>query len=164
MITFLLTDVEGSTRRWEDQPVAMAAALQDHDAIIDAVVTAHRGSVIKTKGEGDSTFSVFDDPADAIAAAVEIQEQLTTKSDLRVRMAIHTGAAETRGGDYYGPTVNRCARLRGAAHGGQIVVSNVVSQLTSGRLPDGVACWTSACTVCAIWPNPSTSFRSGTTR
>jgi predicted ATPase/class 3 adenylate cyclase len=138
LITFLLTDVEGSTRRWEHEPVAMSAALEEHDAMIDAAVAAHAGRVIKTKGEGDSTFSVFDDPADGVAAALAAQQSLA-KTDLRVRMAIHTGAAETRGGDYYGPTVNRCARLRGAAHGGQVVVSNVVAELTRTHLPAGAA-------------------------
>jgi predicted ATPase/class 3 adenylate cyclase len=138
MITFLLTDVEGSTRRWEEDPAGMAAALEQHDALIDDAVVARSGTVIKTKGEGDSTFSVFDDAADAVAAAIDAQQRLAAASTLRVRMAIHTGPAETRGGDYYGPTVNRCARLRGAAHGGQVVISNVVAQLVRDRLAGDV--------------------------
>ena len=114
----------------------MAAALEEHDALLDAVVLDHGGTLVKKKGEGDSTFSVFDDPGAAAAAAIAAQLRLQEGS-LRVRMAIHTGAADTRGGDYYGPTVNRCARLRGAAHGGQVIVSNAVAELVRAGLPSG---------------------------
>ncbi len=114
----------------------MAAALAEHDATIEAAVVAHGGSLIKTKGEGDSTFSVFDEPAAALATALAAQQGLA-RGTLRVRMAMHTGPAETRSGDYYGPTVNRCARLRAATHGGQVVLSHVVAQLVHGHLPPG---------------------------
>ena len=138
MVTFLLTDVEGSTRLWEARPGDMATALAGHDALLADVVQRHGGELVKTKGEGDSTFSVFDDPAAAVAAALDGQRELANAM-FRVRMAIHTGHAELRDADYFGPTVNRCARLRGAAHGGQVVLSLVTRQLARDRLPDGAS-------------------------
>jgi predicted ATPase/class 3 adenylate cyclase/Tfp pilus assembly protein PilF len=136
MVTFLLTDVVGSTRLWEERPDDMAAALADHDAHLAGVVTRHGGELLKSRGEGDSTFSVFDDPIGAVNAALDGQRELAGGL-FQVRMAIHTGDAEQRAGDYYGPTVNRCARLRGAAHGGQVVLSLITRQLTHDRLPAG---------------------------
>lgn len=138
MVTFLLTDVEGSTRLWEERPEEMASALAAHDALLAEIMAAHNGALLKAKGEGDATFSVFDDPADAVAAALDAQRSLR-ESMFRVRIAIHTGHAEARDGDYFGPTVNRCARLRGAAHGGQVILSFVTRQLVVGRLPEGAS-------------------------
>jgi predicted ATPase/class 3 adenylate cyclase len=143
-VTFLLTDVAGSTRLWEAHPQAMEQALACHHRIVSEAVAAHRGKLLKHKGEGDSTFSVFTRASDAAAAAVACQRALASESwpdgiELRVRIAIHTGEAELRDGDYFGPTVNRTARLRGTAHGGQIVMSQATADLIGDRLPDGAA-------------------------
>src|SRR5579862_1885004 len=119
-ITFLLTDIEGSTKLWEDHPAVMWEALARHDALAEAVLTRYGGSIVKARGEGDSLFVVFQRATDAAAAACAFQQALIaepwpSETPLRVRMAVHTGEAESRGEDYYGPTVNRCARLRGLA-------------------------------------------------
>ncbi len=138
MVTFFLTDVEGSTRLWEERPDDMATAIADHESLLAGVVRRNGGELLKSRGEGDSTFSVFDDPAGAIAAALDAQRALGD-AIFRVRIAIHTGHSEARDGDYFGPTVNRCARLRGAAHGGQVVLSLVTRQLARDRLPEGAS-------------------------
>ncbi len=131
--TFLLTDIEGSTRQWERDADAMADLLAEHDRLIAQAVVAAGGQLIKTKGEGDSTFSVFPDPASAVIAALELQGQLA----LPVRMAIHHGEAEHRDGDWFGPTVNRVARLRGVGHGRQVLLSDVAADRTRAHLPSG---------------------------
>lgn len=141
-VTFLLSDVQGSTRLWEEQPDQMGPALVRHDAIFDEVVARHGGTLVKSKGEGDSAFCTFDHPADAIAAALELQrrldvEQWPTSRPIRVRMSVHTGPAALRDGDWYGTTVNRAARIRAIAHGGQVVVSAMAARLSGDRLPVG---------------------------
>lgn len=140
VVTFLLTDIEGSTRRWELEPEAMRQALERHDAIVNACVKRQNGFVVKSKGEGDSVFAVFTHVRDAVSAALVVQcalaaERWPTSMPIRVRMAIHTGQIELRDGDYYGPTVNRCARLRALAKGGQVLLSGVTAQLVQGQLP-----------------------------
>src|SRR5688572_21794958 len=127
-VTFLFTDIEGSTRRWESDPDGMRAALARHDALLTATIARHGGVVVKARGEGDSFFAVFDRATDATSAACSVQERLgaepwPTDGPLRVRMALHTGEADLRDGDYYGAAVNRCARLRMAGHGGQVLLS-----------------------------------------
>ena len=139
-ITLLLTDIAGSTRLWEQVPAAMTAALVRHDELVEAAVGSRGGVLLKARGEGDSSFSVFDDPVRAAAAAVELQRGLTrehwpAKAVLKVRIALHTGRAELRGSDYFGPTVNRAARLRSAGHGGQILMSEVTAALVRDHLP-----------------------------
>src|SRR5687768_7296038 len=134
IVTFLLTDIEGSTALWERAPEVMAVALERHDALVDEHVGRRHGFVIKSKGEGDSTLSVFRRVTDAAAAAGELQHAMHTEPwpepvAMRVRMALHTGEAFERGGDYFGPPVNRAARLRGIATAGQIVVSEVSATL-----------------------------------
>ncbi len=143
-VTFLLTDVAGSTRLWEAHPQAMEQALARHDRIVSEAVAAHRGKLLKHKGEGDSTFSVFTRASDAAAAAVACQRALASEAwpdgvELRVRIAVHTGEAELRDGDYFGPAVNRTARLRGIAHGGQMVLSQATADLVRDGLPDRAA-------------------------
>jgi class 3 adenylate cyclase len=106
-VTFLFTDVEGSTRLWEEHPEGMRRALVQHDAIIDAAVGGHRGVVVRPRGEGDSRFAVFARATDAVAAATTIQQALSAEPwpppvGLRVRLALHTGEADLREGDYYG--------------------------------------------------------------
>jgi len=125
-VTFLFTDLEGSTRLWEDHPDEMQEALARHDAILRDAVEAHDGHVVKTTGDGvHAAFAVASDAIDAaVSAQLALQrEEWAATGPLRVRMGVHTGAAEVRGGDYYGTALNRAARLMSVAHGGQIVVS-----------------------------------------
>jgi class 3 adenylate cyclase len=143
-VTFLLNDVEGSTRLWEQHPAAMRAALARRDALIEAVVEQHQGVLVRPRGEGDSRFAVFSRAVDALSATVAVQEALHTEAwavqvALRVRMPLHTGDAEPRDGDYYGSAVNRCARLRGIAHGGQILLSQTTYDLVQDALSPGVS-------------------------
>jgi predicted ATPase/class 3 adenylate cyclase len=140
-VTFLFTDIEGSARLWEQHPQAMQTALARHDALLSTVVALHSGVVVKSRGEGDSLFAVFARATDASAAALTAQRALADEPwplpvPLRVRMAVYTGEAELRQGDYYGPAVNRCARLRAIAHGGQVLVSRTTYDLVRDALPD----------------------------
>jgi predicted ATPase/class 3 adenylate cyclase len=139
-VTFLFTDVEGSTRLWEREPERMRAALAAHDALIESLAARHGGAVVRPRGEGDSRFCVFAKATDAAAAAAAIQTALhertwPTATPLRVRMALHTGEADLRDGDYYGSAVNRAARLRGIAHGGQTLLSLTTQELVRDALP-----------------------------
>lgn len=141
-VTFLMTDIEGSTWLWEQHPAAMRRALARHDALALAVVSENAGSLLKSRGEGDSLFAVFGRATDAVRAACALQQALTAENwppeaPLRVRIALHTGEAEGSEGDYYGPAVNRCARLRGLAHGGQVLISEVTQSLVQDDLPAG---------------------------
>ncbi len=140
-VTFLFTDLEGSTRLWERHPDAMRPALERHDALLRAAVETHRGRVVKTTGDG--LHAVFVTTRDALDAALGAQRALgdenwSATGELRVRMGLHTGDAEARAGDYYGPATNRAARVMAAAHGGQIVVSNATQEIVRDSLPDGV--------------------------
>jgi DNA-binding SARP family transcriptional activator len=143
VVTFLLTDIEGSTAMWDSRPEIMANALARHDAIVADAVFRGGGVLIKSKGEGDATLSVFARTSEAVAAATELHRALVSEAwpgglTLRVRLALHTGEAYERDGDYYGPALNRAARLRGMASGGQIVVSTAVAELVADRLPADV--------------------------
>ena len=142
-ITFLLTDVEGSTPLWEQAPEAMRAALTRHDALFERAVQDHGGTHIRSRGEGDSRFAVFPSAAEALAAAFAIQrvfavEEWPTPRPIKIRIGIHTGEAQLREGDYYGSAVNRCARLRDLGHGGQTLLSGATEALARDALPDGV--------------------------
>lgn len=142
-ITFLFTDIEGSTKIWEEHPVKMQEALRKHDEILSTVFSEHGGVVIKHRGEGDSFFVVFSVPSDAVRAVSTVQKKLVgtewpTPEPVRVRMALHTGEAEFRDGDYYGPAVNRCARMRATAHGGQVILSGTTAQLVEGQLSSDI--------------------------
>jgi predicted ATPase/class 3 adenylate cyclase len=141
-LTFLLTDIEGSTRLWEEHHEAMGGALAGHDRLVSQVVADHGGRLVKAKGEGDSTFSVFTSPAQAVAAALELQRAFAAEpwplpTPLTVRVAVHAGDAQEREADFYGPVVNRCARLRAIGHGGQVLVSAAVAELVRNDLPEG---------------------------
>jgi DNA-binding SARP family transcriptional activator/tetratricopeptide (TPR) repeat protein len=143
VVTFLLTDIEGSSGLWEADPEAMAVALELHDELIARSVEAHAGRLLKQKGEGDATVSAFRRSSDAVAAAVEVQEALAAAAwpgglELRARIALHTGEAHERAGDYFGPALNRAARLRALARGGAIVVSQATAEIVHDRLPRGV--------------------------
>lgn len=142
-VTFLLTDIEGSTAAWEADAEAMAPALARHDELVEQVVTSRGGRLIKTRGEGDATFSVFERPSAAASAAIELQDAVThepwaLRDPLRVRMALHTGEVELRDGDYFGRAVNRVARLRSLADGGQILCSGATAELVIDSLADDV--------------------------
>nr|WP_139813461.1 BTAD domain-containing putative transcriptional regulator [Mycobacterium simiae] len=142
-VTFLLTDIEGSTAAWEADAEAMSVALARHDELVEQVVTSRGGRLIKTRGEGDATFSVFERPSAAAAAAIELQDAIThepwaLRAPLRIRMALHTGEVELRDGDYFGRAVNRVARLRSLAEGGQILCSGAIAELVIDSLADDV--------------------------
>ncbi|OQZ91861.1 hypothetical protein BST11_06675 [Mycobacterium alsense] len=143
-VTFLLTDIEGSTAAWEADAGAMAVALARHDELVEQVVGSRGGRVVKTRGEGDATFSVFERPSAAAAAAIELQDAIghepwVLAEPMRIRVALHTGEVELRDGDYFGRAVNRAARLRSLAEGGQILCSGATAELVIDTLPDDVA-------------------------
>jgi len=142
-VTFLLTDIEGSTRLWETVPDAMEVALGRHNRLVTEVIEGHGGVVVTSRGEGDSFFAVFPSAVAAVEAAGACQlalhgEAWPAGAALRVRMGLHTGEAHVREGDYvdHAP-INRCARLKAAAHGGQVLVTEATSDLAAGRLGGG---------------------------
>ncbi|MCC6298954.1 MAG: hypothetical protein IT314_06625 [Anaerolineales bacterium] len=154
--TFLFTDIEGSTKLWEEFPEAMKSALARHDSILKEAVESHRGQIIKTTGDG--IHAVFVTAIDGINAAIEAQRAMERMKDegkgmnesssqeissfiihpssfaLKVRMGLHTGEADLREGDYFGQTLNRAARIMSAGHGGQILVSDIVAQVAKEHL------------------------------
>jgi predicted ATPase/class 3 adenylate cyclase len=140
-VTFLFTDIEGSTSRWEQHRAAMQAALARHDALLRDAIDAHGGVVFKTVG--DAFYATFATAPAALAAALAAQRALqaevwdATLGQVRVRMALHTGTAEVRGGDYFGPALNRVARLLSAGSGGQTLLSTVTHELVRDQLPPG---------------------------
>ena len=157
-VTFLFTDIEGSTKLWEKFPEAMKSALAKHDAILKEAVESNRGQIVKTTGDG--IHAVFSTAIDAINAAITSQHQLNSlilssqlpitnnqshdespvsSLSLKSRMGLHTGEAELREGDYFGQTLNRAARIMSAGHGGQILISDVVAQVAREHLSAGVS-------------------------
>jgi len=144
VITFCLSDIEGSTAMWGSAPAAMAAALVRHDELIADCVAAHGGRLIQSmgEGEGDSTVSVFDSAASALDGALAATRALAAEQwpgELRVaaRFALHTGEAERRGTNYIGHTIIIAAGLRQQADGGQIFLSSVTADLVGRHLPPG---------------------------
>ncbi len=138
-VTFLFTDIEGSTPLWEQRPEAMARSLAHHNTVLQAAIEAHGGIVFKTVG--DAFCAAFATPHQAVAAAVAAQRALQAPSEawggtgpLRVRMGLHLGLADWRDGDYVGPTLNRVARVMSAGHGGQILLTAAVAEGAEGRL------------------------------
>ncbi|NTU80685.1 MAG: adenylate/guanylate cyclase domain-containing protein, partial [Chloroflexales bacterium] len=141
-LTFLFTDIEGSTRLWERSPDAMREALQRHNAILHAAIAAHGGYVFKEIG--DAFCAAFATAPAAVASALHIQRALGSEpwggiGALRVRIGLHTGAADHQGGDYFGPALNRVARLLAAGHGGQTLLSAATAELARDQLPEGAA-------------------------
>jgi len=132
--TFLFTDVEGSTRRWRADPQAMPALLAAHDQTLSDAVGLHRGKVFKHTGDG--VCAVFGSVGDAVSAAVDAQRKL----ELPVRMAVHSGEAIERDGDFFGVNLSRCARLLEAGHGGQLLLS-ASSVLVADRLGPEIELW-----------------------
>ena len=140
-ITFLFTDIEGSSRLWERFPEAMARALARHDHLMREVCRSHRGEVFKTMG--DAFCVAFANVPDAARAALAAQRGLAAENwdetcSIRVRIAMHTGEAEERDGDYFGRTLNRVARLLAAGHGGQTLFSQAAAERVADALPPGV--------------------------
>ena len=136
-VTLLLADVEGSTRLWESQPEKMTAALAQLNRTVNEVIATHDGVRPLEQGEGDSFVAAFSRASDAVACALALQR--APLSPIRVRIGIHTGEIQLRDdANYAGPTINRTARLRDLAHGGQTVLSSTTESLTVDRLPDGV--------------------------
>lgn len=144
VVTFLVTDIEGSTALWDLHASSMPEALLRHDQIIEESVSGAGGLLIKAKGEGDSSLSVFRRASDAARAALQLSAALDAERwpdgmALRTRVALHTGEAHERDGDFFGTAVNRVARLRSLAQGAQILLSSVTAELVRDHLPPGAA-------------------------
>lgn len=142
-LTFLFTDIEGSTPLWDTYPEAMKTALAKHDSILKQAVESNGGKVIKTTGDG--IHAVFETAGKGVAAASAAQEALGAcrweeiePQAIRVRMGLHTGEAEHRNDDYYGSTLNRAARIMAAGHGGQLLLSAVTAELVRRQLPTDI--------------------------
>jgi predicted ATPase/class 3 adenylate cyclase len=139
----MLTDLEGSTRTWETQASAMREAMVLHDAIVYGAVERHSGAMVESGREGDSVLAAFVTAKDAAACALEIQRGFQEASwpgglVLRTRVALHTGEVELRGGHYFGPPLNRCARVLALSHGGQILATQATYELLIEDPPHGV--------------------------
>ena len=152
-VTFLFTDIEGSTTLWEQHPDAMRVALARHDALLCHAIEAADGCIVKTTGDG--VLAVFGAAADALAACLAAQRAFQVPDTgvsgpkptafdsqspvtLRVRMGLHTGAAELRDGDYFGGSLNRAARIMSAAHGEQVLLSVATAESVRAHLPEGI--------------------------
>ncbi len=141
-VTFLFTDIEGSTRLWEQEPERMKPALAAHDALARKAIEGHHGTVVKMTGDG--MYAAFDDVLDALVATVDLQQALadpvaTHGVPLRVRCGLHAGVVERRDNDYFGSPVNRAARIMSAAHGGQVLLSQAVVDGVREILPAAVS-------------------------
>ena len=141
-VTFLFTDIEGSTRLWEQAPERMQPALVRHNALARTAVENNRGTVLKMTGDG--IYAVFEDALDALRATIDLQQALADPAmmdgvELRVRCGLHTGVADRVDDDLFGSAVNRAARIMSAAHGGQVLVSQAAAALVRERLPARVA-------------------------
>jgi class 3 adenylate cyclase len=138
LASFLFTDVAGSTRLWEEDADAMATSLRNHDQILRSAIETNRGYVFSTAG--DAFAAAFPTAEAAVAAALAAQLELRAADwpgpAIQVRMGIHTGSAEERGGDYFGPVLNRAARIMSAGNGGQLLISSVTADLLSDRAPE----------------------------
>ena len=142
VVTFCLTDVVSSTQLWDTAPETMADTLADHDELVKGVIEAHGGQLVKSKGEGDSTFSVFQSASAAVAAAAEVVTRLGARAwppgGLAVRAGVHTGEVDQCRGDWFGPVVNRAARIRGLTEGAGVLCSNTTAALVGEHLANGL--------------------------
>lgn len=141
-VTFLFSDIEGSTQRWETNRDDMRVAVAHHEQLVRAAIEHHQGYVFKTIG--DAFCATFRTAPDAVRAAVEMQRVLAAQDfsaigGLRVRIGIHAGHADERDGDYFGPAVNRVSRLMAIGHGGQILLSGATHALVASDMPNGVS-------------------------
>jgi class 3 adenylate cyclase len=162
MVTLLLADVEGSTRLWETQPEEMTAAVARLDRTVSAIVATHHGVRPVEQGEGDSFVVAFARASDAVASALELQR--APLAPIRLRIGVHTGEVQLRDdGNYIGSTVNRAARLRDVAHGGQIVLSGTgcaICPARNGRCSCAIPTCASSSRRCAQRiPSSPTAFR-----
>ncbi len=140
-VTFLLTDIEGSTRLWEEDAIGMAAAVEAHEDAARSIISEFGGHLLLERGEGDSLFAVFASPSGAVQAALALQLRFREPVgglQLRIRMGLHAGEAQARGSTYFGRSVNRAARIRSVAKGGQIVLSNAVREIAEAGLPSEI--------------------------
>ena len=140
-VTFLFTDIEGSTRLWENAPEQMRPALARHNELAHEAVESNGGRLVKMTGDG--IYAVFEDALDALGATLQLQQALsdptaTSGIDLRVRCGLHAGIADRADDDFFGSVVNRAARIMNAAHGGQVLLSDAVASMVRERLPAGV--------------------------
>ena len=138
-----MTDIEGSSLLYEQDELAARLTVARHNELMTGGIERRDGAVIRPRAEGDSIFAVFARVTDAVTAALEIQQALhqerwPTGTPLRVRMALYTGEAELRNDDYFGAVVNRCARMRDAAHGGQVLLASITAEMARGALPAAV--------------------------
>ena len=141
-LTFLFTDIERSSELWETHPQAMGRALAQHDSLLTGIFQEHGGTVFKTVG--DAFCVAFAHAQEAVSAAFATQKGLAEAAweetgPLRVRIAVHSGVAELRDGDYFGPTLNRVARVLSVGHGGQTLLTQVVADSVRGTLPADVS-------------------------
>jgi class 3 adenylate cyclase len=142
-VTFLFTDIEGSTSLWEQHAVAMQDALARHDNLLRNIIEAHGGHIVKKTGDG--LHAVFAHVQESLTATLACQQALISETwpglpyPLRVRMALHTGETQFRDGDYFGSAVNRAARLMAIASGGQILLSSATTEIVRDQLPADAA-------------------------
>ena len=143
VLTFCLTDIVGSTPKWESRPSDMARSLAVHDDVIGAAAERHGGRFLEAQGEGDSTVTMYPTPLAAVRAAIDVVNDLAAVEwpgdlPLEIRVGIHTGQTDRRRDDYVGATLNMAARLRGQGDAGEVILSHVTAGLVEGHLPDGV--------------------------
>ncbi|MFV1963752.1 MAG: adenylate/guanylate cyclase domain-containing protein, partial [Acidimicrobiia bacterium] len=142
-VTLFFSDIEESSRLWDNHKSEMAVALSEHNRLLLDAISSNGGAVVKDKGDG--FFAAFPAADNAVACALSAQRSLRAASwpepigTLRVRMALHTGTIESENGDYRGPVVNRVARLEGIAHGGQVLVSDATRAVVEDCLPEGAS-------------------------
>src|SRR5690348_3564380 len=141
-LTFLMTDIEGSTRAWDASPKQAQLAMHRHDGIVTELVESSRGHVVEAGREGDSILAVFRQATDAILCALRLQQAIGNEpwpagAEMAVRIAVHTGEAELTAGHYVGASLYRCARLMATAHGGQVLISGATEEVMAGGLPEG---------------------------
>ncbi len=144
VVTFALTDIEGSTALWEAHPDVMAGVIVRHYELAAEIAETHGGRMPRSQGEGDSTLTAFARATDAVEAALAFQQAITAERwpesiELRVRTGLHTGEAQIEHGDYFGAALSRAARLRALGRGGQVLVSQATAELVADRLPSGVS-------------------------
>jgi len=139
-LTFLFTDIEGSTRMWERDAASMREALERHDRLVRGAIESHAGYVFKTVG--DAFYATFSNAVDAALAAADVQRAIGSQSwdvgEFRVRAAIHTGSVQMRDGDYFGPPLNQISRILSLVHGGQVLISDATERLLRDGLSDGL--------------------------
>jgi predicted ATPase/class 3 adenylate cyclase len=139
-LTFMLTDLVGSTRAWESAPAAMRQAMAGHDRIVERCLKEHHGTEVPSGRAGDSILAVFPRAADAAECAISMQRAFAAERwppavNLEIRVALHSGEAELREGQYHGQVLNRCARLLATSHGGQVLLTSATEQLLLDELP-----------------------------